>query len=220
MLPVLLRRAAVPVLLAGLLSGCQGKTVVVTDEAAFAAMARRTAPLLRSRDILDSDGAYLTTLFSAFDNVPQDAGERLFQRLSPAFRFRHTDPAMLPATFAQVKAPGDTLRLAPQGFVLTQGGQRIEVSLLGLADWNGGDRRSWFVQCRILRPDSHEERTYYLVIEDPEAAIYQPMVLAVYDCRQGRCATYLEQTPEALPEEDAVVDLLPGQQDITAPPRE
>ena len=217
---ITLSRLCVPLLLLGLLAGCQGKQIVVVDESAFEAMARRVAPELQCRDILDSDGAYLTSLLSSLNDVPQDAGQRLFQRLSPAFRYRGTDTSMLPASFTQAKALGDSLHMSPTGFILDQGEQRIAVSLLGLADWNNTETQSWFAQCRILWPSYNEERIYYLVIENPEAAVYHPQVLAIYDCRQGRCVTYRTDTQARdMPIEDAVVDLLPGQQEITAPPR-
>ena len=217
---ITLRRVCVPLLLLGLLAGCQGKQVVVADKSAFEAMARRTAPELQRRDILDSDGAYLISLLTSLNDVPQDSGQRLFQRLSPAFRYRGTDTSMLPASFAQAKALGDTLHMSPTEFILDQGEQRVAVSLIGLADWNNAEIQSWFVQCRILWPSYNEERIYYLVVENPEATVYHPQVLAIYDCRQGRCVTYrTENQAREMPVEDAIVDLLPGQQEITAPPK-
>jgi hypothetical protein len=208
--------------LACLLAGCQGTMVTVTDEAAFDAMALRTAPALKSRNILDENGEYLTTLIPGLgDELPTDAGQRLFDRLSPAFRFRNTEPSMLPTTFAHAKAVGDTVHIAPTNFVLNQGDARVRVSLLGLTKAEGSQTPSWLVQCTVTPQQRNEERTYYLVIENPDAVVYLPTLLAVYDCFEGRCVTYFADTIQSAPPvEDAVVDLLPGQQDITAPPRQ
>lgn len=201
------------------LAACGGKVVTVVDQGGFDAMARRTAPIMKAKDILDSGGAYTTPMLSAFGGAPDDAGHRLAHRLDPAFRFRETDPALLPASFADAKALGDRLLIGPYGFVLEQGAQRVAASLLGLADWSDSGADAWFVQCRVNYANG-DERTYYLVISDPEAARYRAEVLGIYDCRGGRCTTYLESGTGSLPGEEVVIDLLPGQQDITAPPAE
>ena len=199
------------VLLLLVLGGCSGKTVSLVDEAGFRGMAVRIGPVLKAQQILDSEGACLTPLL--FSAAPDDAGERLFRRLSPAFRFRAGEPAQ--ATFAASRAEGDALEMLPYGFALTQGTQRITVSLLGLADWDGNGSEDWFVRCSVKALQREEERDYYLVIQDPEATAYRPLVIGVYDCRSRRCVTY---TDASYPPESTTVELLSGQRAVTMPP--
>lgn len=66
-------------LLAVLSVGCSsGKQVRVTVEDEFNVMAKRLAPVLRHRGVIDEHGAY----FFAKPELPTGLGEYLFQRLS------------------------------------------------------------------------------------------------------------------------------------------
>lgn len=201
------------------LAGCSGKMVSVVDEAGFQSMARHFGPALQSQQILDSDGAWLEPLVSVFDGVPDDAGERLFRHLSPAFRFREADATSAPATFVASRAEGDELTVLSHGFALVQGMRQVSVSLLGLSDWNGDGTDDWFVRCSVRALQSargEDERDYYLVITDPEAAIMRPQVIGVFDCRNRRCVAYANGRD--CPPESAVVELLAGQRTVTVPP--
>lgn len=201
--------------LASVLCGCSGKTVSIVDNAGFRNLADRYGSALKARQILDADGACVVPLVAMPGAVPDDAGDRLFRRLSPAFRFRNVDPALLPATFAASRAEGDTLDMWSHGFTLVQGLQRVRVDLLGLADWNDDGNDDWFVRCTVSAMKKEESRDYYLVITDPEAGIMRPEVIGVYDCRDRRCVNYAGGD---CPSESSVVDLLAGQRVVTAPP--
>ncbi|MDR2726395.1 MAG: motor neuron and pancreas homeobox protein 1 [Deltaproteobacteria bacterium] len=204
--------------LSALLAGCAGKVVSVTDEAGFRNLARHFAPALQARQILDSDGDWQEPLI-AFASAPADAGDRLYRRLCPAFRFRAEDAPFAPATFAASWAEGDEQKITPHGFTLVQGMRRVQVSLLALVDWNSDGTDDWLVLCAVRAvqsPAGEDERDYYLLIEDPGAALIRPQVIGVYDCRNRRCAAYAGAggwQPESL-----VVELLAGQRVVTVPP--
>ena len=201
-----------------LLAGCLGKMVSVMDEDGFRSLAQRFGPELRSRQIVDSEGSWLEPL-PFLSDTPADAGERLFLRLSPAFRFRGTDSALVPATFAASRIEGDGLTISPCGFTLVQGMRQVDVSLLALTDWNGDGTDDWLVRCAVRDaqiPSGEEERDYYLAVENPEAAIMEPRVIGVYICRNRRCVAH--SGARDVPPEVSVVDLLPGQRTVTAPP--
>ena len=76
-----------------LATGCSGKQVHVTVENEFNMMAKRLAPVLKAHGVIDEHGAYVAPVFST-PELPPQLGEYLFQRLSPAFRFK-VDPALL-----------------------------------------------------------------------------------------------------------------------------
>ena len=76
-----------------LAAGCSGKQVHVTVENEFNMMAKRLAPVLKAHGVIDEHGAYVAPVFST-PELPPQLGEYLFQRLSPAFRFK-VDPALL-----------------------------------------------------------------------------------------------------------------------------
>ena len=98
-----------------LAAGCSGKQVHVTVENEFNTMAKRLAPVLKAHSVIDEHGAYVAPVFST-PELPPQLGEYLFQRLSPAFRFK-VDPALLPPTFALSRTAGDTVEMQPYGFM-------------------------------------------------------------------------------------------------------
>ena len=199
------------------LCGCSAKTVTVADEAEFATMIRRIGPVLQKRAVVDEQGAYMTPVFGG--GVP-DAGAVLYERLSPAFRFR-VDPSLLPPTFAATRAKGDSLRMRPDGFLLQQGLQEIRVALLGITDWNDDGRDDWLVLCRVRSPGERTDLDYYLAITDTEAARLIPRVLAVYDCRSARCRLLVEGAEKGnagLHPESPVIEVEAGQREITPAP--
>ena len=97
-------------------------------------MAKRLAPVLKAHGVIDEHGAYVAPVFST-PELPPQLGEYLFQRLSPAFRFK-VDPALLPPTFALSRTAGDTVEMQPYGFMLGQGADIVTVTLLAQTDWN------------------------------------------------------------------------------------
>lgn len=202
-----------------LAAGCSGKQVHVTTENEFNLMARRLPSILRDRGLIDGQGAYYAPVFSV-PELPDAVGEYLFRRLSPAFRFR-VDPSLLPPTFAQSRTAGDTVEMRPYGFVLGQGTDIVTVALLALADWNDDGANEWLVLCRIkplLGQDNM--RDYYLLVEQPGAAILVPKVIAVYDCLTRSCKLFMdvdEKKPPYAPEEP-IIEVKIGQKDVLLPP--
>lgn len=208
---------AVTALCLTLLSACSGKMVQVVDETGFQRMLARLAPALKAQQILDEDGAYLTSLVSA-GTVPSDAGARLFEHLSPAFRYGG-GAAETHRTFAASHVEGDGLEIRPGGFTLNQGVQRVTVTLLGIADWNDDRQDDWLVLCSVYTQRQDHQRDYYLVITDPQAEIMRGRLFGVYDCRSRRCVSYTTPSElRALAPESPTVDLEAGQRQITAPP--
>ena len=201
-----------------LAAGCSGKQVHVTTESEFNLMARRLPSILRDRGLIDEKGAYYAPVFSV-PELPAAVGEYLFQRLSPAFRFR-VDPSLLPPTFALSRTAGDTVEMRPYGFVLGQGTDIVTVALLAQADWND-DGAKWLVLCRIkplLGKDNM--RDYYLLVDQPGAAIHVPKVIAVYDCLTRSCKLFMdvnEKKPPYEPEEP-IIEVKIGQKDVVLPP--
>lgn len=201
-------------LLAPWVAGCAAPHLRVVNEPEFTVMAERIGPTLRAHGILDEDNAYTTPLFGG--QTPSDLGARLFNRLSPAFRFK-VDPALLPATFAQSRGPGDSVIFRPDGFVMDRSGERVTVALLAVVDRHG--QEEWLLLCRVSTPRVAELLDYYLLAERPDAPILRPKVLAVRDCRSRRCGIFgagpgtREPVPEA-----PVIDVEAGQQPVTLPP--
>lgn len=206
-------------LLFGLLSGgCSAKTVTVTDAAEFAAMVRRLAPVLQQHAVVDNQGAYTVPLLSP--PVPDQLGRLLFERLSPAFRFR-LDPALLPPTFAASRTPSDSLTLRPSGFILNQGAQEVRVALVAVTDWNNDGNDDWLLLCRVRSATDRSLLDYYLVLEHPEAPRLIPRVIGVYDCRSGSCTLATEGAPGSstvLHPETPVIEVEAGRQVVTPPP--
>jgi hypothetical protein len=204
--------------LSALLAGVAGKTVSTLDEAGFRGMGQRFGPALQSRNLLDDDGSWTARLLS-FGFAPADAGDRLFRRLDPAFRFQKADAAQATATFAASRNENDELVVSARGFTLVQGLRQVNVSLIALADWDDDGKDDWFVRCavRSVQPQADGyTRDYYLVITNPEAVIIHPQVIGVYDCHNRNCVAYADI--RTCPPEDSTVDLLAGQRSVTAPP--
>lgn len=200
--------------------GCSGKYVRVADDLEFNTMAKRLAPVLRDRGVIDDKGAYISPLFGTSDLPPQ-LGDYLFQRLSPAFRFQ-VDPSLLPPTFASSRSHGDTLEMRPRGFVLSQGTDVVTVTLLAQTDWNNDKSDDWLLLCRVKSIHNNGLLDYYLVVEQPYAATLKPRLLAVYDCRSKICKLFVElaakkELPAYAPE-IPVIEVEAGQRNVTLPP--
>ena len=201
----------------GLGAGCASKTVRVSDGDEFNLMARRIPSVLKARELVDAEGAYVSALFT-FE--PGQVGETLFERLSPAFRFQ-VDPNLLPPSFAASRGPADTVEIRSNGFVMSQGAEVVSVRLIALADWNGDGADDWFVLCRVQTPGGTVLRDYYLVIENLDTPLLMPRLVAVYDCRNQTCKLFVSEAAEKTPDftpEVRVLELDPGQQSVVPPP--
>lgn len=202
-----------------LAAGCSGKQVHVTVENEFNTMAKRLAPVLKAHGVIDEHGAYVAPVFST-PELPPQLGEYLFQRLSPAFRFK-VDPALLPPTFALSRTAGDTVEMQPYGFMLGQGADIVTVTLLAQTDWNDDGLNEWLLLCRV-KPiiGKNNMRDYYLLVEKPGASILVPKLLAVYDCLSQSCKLFVDvdqKKPPYAPEE-TTIEVKIGQKDVTLPP--
>lgn len=202
-----------------LATGCSGKQVHVTVENEFNMMAKRLAPVLKAHGVIDEHGAYVAPVFST-PELPPQLGEYLFQRLSPAFRFK-VDPALLPPTFALSRTAGDTVEMQPYGFMLGQGADIVTVTLLAQTDWNDDGLNEWLLLCRV-KPiiGKNNMRDYYLLVEKPGASILVPKLLAVYDCLSQSCKLFVDVDQKKLPyaPEEPTIEVKIGQKDVTLPP--
>lgn len=198
--------------------GCAtGKQVQVTTETEFNTMAKRLAPVLRAHGVIDEHGAYVY----GRPNLPSQLGEYLFQRLSPAFRFK-VDPSLLPRTFARSRTHGDTVELQPYGFRFTQGADVVTVTLLAQTDWNNDGADEWILLCQVRQTNGRKNnrRDYYLLVEKPGASILVPKLIAVYDCLTQSCKLFMdvnEKKPPYDPEEP-IIEVKAGQKDVILPP--
>lgn len=200
-----------------LLGGCATKMVQVSDTDEFNLMARRIKPVLQNRNLVDAEGAYVSSLFSS---EPEQMGQVLFERLSPAFRFQ-VDPSLLPPTFAAARSPSDSVEIRSSGFVLGQGTEVVSVRLLALADWDETGSTDWILLCRVQNLAGTVLRDYYLVAENPESPVITPRLLAVYDCLSNSCKLFVDVSGQKEPEfapEVRVLELDPGQRPVILPP--
>lgn len=203
-------------LLASWVTGCAAPRLRIVNEPEFTVMAREIGPALRACGILDADNSYVVSLFGG--RIPPNPGERLFARLSPAFRFK-VDPALLPATFAQSCGPGDSVIFRPDGFVMDRSGERVTVALLAVVDRCGTDQEEWLLLCRVAVPHAAGLLDYYLLAEQPDAPILHPRLLAVRDCRSRRCGIFVTGSGAREPVPEApVIDVEAGAQPVTLPP--
>ena len=175
--------------------------------------------VLKAHGVIDEHGAYVAPVFST-PELPPQLGEYLFQRLSPAFRFK-VDPALLPPTFALSRTAGDTVEMQPYGFMLGQGADIVTVTLLAQTDWNDDGLNEWLLLCRV-KPiiGKNNMRDYYLLVEKPGASILVPKLLAVYDCLSQSCKLFVDvdqKKPPYAPEEPTI-EVKIGQKDVTLSP--
>lgn len=205
--------------LSAALAGCAGRQVQLVAENEFNLMARRIAPVLQQREIIDANGAYVSSFLK--NSLPAQPGDILFRRLSPAFRFR-VDPALLPSTFAASKTAADSVQMLPDGFVLRQGMEDITVKLLAAVDWNGDSVDDWMILCRVKNIHNGGLRDYYLVVEKTDTPIIKPRLIAVYDCINKSCQLFITVNKPASKQEfepeSPVIDVEAGDRNITLPP--
>lgn len=202
------------------LQGCSVPTLHINDTSEFAVMTKRLAPVLKERGILEADGSYYVPMFASSQPAQEAVGETLLKRLSPAFRFK-VDPSLLPPTFADSVTSTDTLEMRPNGFVLTQGTDVITVSLIAQVDWNHAEPLDWLVVCRVKSLYAKTLRDYYLVVEQPHAAIMRPRLIAIYDCLNKRCSLFVnsaKETPMPVDPELPVIEVKAGEHNVTTPP--
>lgn len=202
-----------------MLSGCVAKSVQVVNEGEFNLMGRRITSLLQNRGVLDGEGGYMAPLVS-LRTFPGPVGDNLFSGLSPAFRFK-LDPTLVPPSFAATRGSSDVVEFLADGFRMMQGTTKIEVTLLGGADWLGDGGLEWFVLCRVDSPLTNEQRDYYLVVTDPLARPMPTELIAVYDCRSNQCFLYVEETPGKAPAfspEVRVIEVERGQRAVVPAP--
>lgn len=209
-----------------LASGCfkpaENLTVKPMDEREFRAMAVDLRPQLTQKGVLDRNGAWYSPVFSLAGlgfSPAKSAGSTLLDRLSPAFRFPGSDPALLPSTFRAMLTDEARVTVTDHAFTVEQGLDRLHVSLLALTDWNRDGRDDWLLLCRV-EPQSTpgRRRDYYLVLTDLTRDVLVPQVLAVRDCVDGRCRMVDNPADPGLAPDSPAVELMQGQQTVTRPP--
>lgn len=213
--------------LLGLTGGCfrpaGNITVEPLDHEEFRVMRTVLRPQLERRGILDADGAWYSPLVSLTAlgwGDARNAGEVLLQRLSPAFRFPGTDPSRLPASFQAMLSEDAEVTVSSTAFSVSQGLDRIGVSLIAEADWNRDGRKDWLVLCRIEPQGTPGgRRDYYLAVTDFSRPVLTPEVIAIRDCVGGRCEIVATAADPGLVPDLPVMEMLQGQQIVTRPPR-
>lgn len=212
--------------LVGLLGGCftpaGNLTVQPLDEPEFRTMTATLRPQLIRKGLVTEDGGWYAPVLSLAGlglGSTRNAGARLLDRLSPAFRFPGSDPALLSPSFRSMLTDEARVTVADHSFTVLQGVDRLYVSLLALTDWNHDGRDDWLVLCRV-EPQNQTGtlRDYYLIISDPAASVLVPRVLAVRDCVNGRCRVVETADDPGLAPESPAVELTQGQQNVTRPP--
>ena len=207
-----------------LLLGCATRPVAVVEQKEFLQMARRMPGELQARRLLDANLSYLPAMgFASFNEY----GPRLFRNLSPSFIFNDAGRTLPGETFAAGLQPGSRPRIGPNGFMIEQPSQRITVSMVAIADWDGDGTKEWIVSCKVQPKRGGRDRTYYVLIPPPRDAgeRLRGAVAAVWECFGHACSLYVRDSKatarlSADPGAGAteVQDVVPGLQPVTTPP--
>ena len=192
------------------------------DKPEFRAMTTLLRPQLTRQGLLTEDGAWYEPVLSLAGmglGSTGRAGGILFERLSPAFRFPGLEQDLLPGSFRSMVTREARVSVTAHAFTVRQGVDKVHVSLLALTDWTRDGRDDWLILCRI-EPQNQQgtRRDYDLLVDDPDAPILRPRVLAIRDCVSGRCRVVETADDPVLAPESPAVELMQGQQTITQPP--
>jgi hypothetical protein len=201
------------------LSACSLRPVRVVQKREFTIMCTQLRPEMKRRSLLDEQGAYLSSPLLKF-MLKKDYGEKLFQHLSPSFRYSADNPMAAPKTFAENAVSRRDVQIRDYGFTLKQGLDTVDVNLIAQSDWEGAGRKEWLLSCKVAFGDTPVSRTYYLALPDlgVEEVLYA-RVLAVFECVAYDCELYLpEMGTSAYAPESPVIESMPGQRAVTSPP--
>ena len=204
-------------LLACTLAGCapQGSRMVnAVDDSAFTVLSRSMQVEMRKRHLVDDQGSWYSPVVSF---GPFNAGEKLVNRLSPAFRFPRAGVS-LPKTFREFLGEDAHVSLQGPKAILEQGLSRIELRLVAVADWNGDDKDDWLIVCRVSSVETPKKfRDYYLVIQDLKRPVWDAELLMILDHVYGKVRSVGDPAHGDLAESLAT-DYLQGQATILESP--
>lgn len=206
-----------------LLAGCGAKGVTVVDESSFVTMSQRMTKEMQARGLLTDNASYIS--------LPGGGGEKygeiLFRQLSPDFLFNDKGHVYLGSTFAATRTPSSHATVRKTGFTIVHPTQTVNLSMLGIVDWNGDDKDEWMIACEVRPHLGSESRTYYVLVPPPlrKGEPLQGTIAAVYECYGLACSLSVRDSriiprvgEDALPPTD-VHDALPGTETVTEPPK-
>ncbi len=171
-------------------------------------------PAMLERSLVNAQGDWYAPLISF---PPQNGGEILVDRLSPAFRFPDSHGA-LPPTFRAMLTSDARVLVAGNKAIIKQGLSVVELDLVALADWNGDGGNDWLVSCRVSFEDAPRRyREYFLVVTRPNDPVLKPSVLLVRDHVYNRVTVVKDASGGELAETSAV-EFLQGQTTVTQQP--
>jgi len=201
------------------LSACSLRPVRVVQERQFMIMCAQLRPEMQRRSLLDEQGAYLSSPLRVF-KARQDVGEKLFQRLSPSFRYSADNPMAAPQTFVESAVSRHDVHVRDYGFTLKQGLDTVDVDLIAQSDWEGAGRKEWLLSCKVTFGSAPVSRTYYLALPDLEGDnMLYGRILAVFECVAYDCELFLSgMGRSAYAPESPVLESMPGQRVVTSPP--
>ncbi|MCR5815121.1 MAG: hypothetical protein K6G15_11615 [Desulfovibrio sp.] len=156
-------------------------------------------------------------------------GAVLFKQLSPSFMQGQVATYYLGETFAQTLQPRrSSFTPGKNGFTIEHMTQRVQVAMLAVCDWDGDGKREWLVSCRVVPKRGGHEKTWYLLVPEPENSsdVLKPTAVAIWDCL-GLSCQLIKLKAEAIDrrKEDAgplteVKEFTPGEQTVTTPPEQ
>ena len=132
-------------------------------------------------------------------------------------------------TFAETMQPQRSrVRHKENGFIIEHVSQRITVSMLAKADWNGDGDMEWIVSCTVVPKKGGHTKTWYLLVPPPEnkEEILQGTPCALWDCFGQSCtlslrdASKIRRTVKENAPLTEVKEFVPGEKTITTPPSE
>lgn len=205
------------------LAGCGTRAITVVEQEQFHAMTRRMPNELLARKLLSSDGSYRPAFALAGSNY----GETLYRRLSPSFMLGDGAEVYLGENFASTISQRSRVNHQPNGFSIDHPTQKITVTMVAKADWNGDGEDEWIVSCFVEPKRGGRTRDYYVLVPAPRnnAEPLKGTVAAVYECFGLSCSLFVRDSkvierigadPSAPPTE--VQDVVPGLQTVTQPP--
>ncbi len=154
-------------------------------------------------------------------------GAVLFKQLSPAFMQGQVANYYIGETFAQTLQPRRSV-FTPRkyGFGIEHMTQRVQVAMLAVCDWDGDGQAEWLVSCRVTPKRGGREKTWYLLVPEPEdsSQVLKGTAIAIWDCLGQSCqlirlkADRVDRTKDDAGPMTEVREFTPGEQTVTTPP--
>lgn len=205
------------------LSACA--KMAIFDQEGYEDMAKRMPKELTSRSLPSTHA----DVENALQKSKEAYGRILFNQLSPEFMHGETAQYYIGETFAETMQPQRSrVRHKENGFIIEHVSQRITVSMLAKADWNGDGDMEWIVSCTVVPKKGGHTKTWYLLVPPPEnkEEILQGTPCALWDCFGQSCtlslrdASKIRRTVKENTPLTEVKEFVPGEKTITTPPSE